>query len=46
MTVTEIRPGYVKLAAPGGVMDTRNKTVYSQVICKIKDTKYFVEAEA
>ncbi len=44
MTVTEIRPGYVKLAAPGGVRDRRNGSVYSTVVCKAKDAKYFEAA--
>lgn len=46
MIIVPYKTGYVKITAPGGVMDTRNGRVYSQVVCKTKDTKYFVEAEA
>lgn len=44
MIIVPYKTGYVKITAPNGVMDIRNKTVYSQVICKTKDIKYFVEA--
>lgn len=34
----------VKIEYPNGVKDTRNGKVYSQVIVKPEDAKYFVEA--
>ena len=41
MEIIEIRPGYVRLSAPGGVRDRRNGSVYSTVVCRAKDAKYF-----
>lgn len=33
--------GYIKLV--GNILDTRTKQVYSEVICKEQDEKYFQE---
>lgn len=45
MTVTEIKPGIVKLTAPNGVYSIREEKVYSEVICKTEDQKYYRAAE-
>lgn len=40
-----MKKGYVRISFPKGVKDTRNGEVYSEVIVKEADAKWFVEAE-
>ena len=41
----EVLPnGNIKLTSIYGVLDTRNDAIYSEVICKPKNERFFVEA--
>lgn len=43
MTVTEIKPGIVKLTAPRGIYSIRERRVYSEVVCREKDIPLYWE---
>ena len=45
MTRTELKNGYVKLTSENGVKDTRTEAVYSEVVVKEKNERFFVEVE-
>lgn len=40
-----LKNGTVKLSSPIGIVDTRTNAIYSEVICKPKNEKYYREAE-
>lgn len=44
MIRTELPNGYVKLVALNGVKDTRTDQIFSEVVVKPKNEKYFVVA--
>lgn len=44
MTKIVLPNGNIKLTAPNGVRDTRTNLVYSEVICRPKEEKYYEEA--
>lgn len=33
----------VKITSPRGVKDTRNGRIFCEVVCKVKDAKFFVK---
>ena len=44
MIVTEIKPGVVKLTSENGVYSIRENRIYSEVVCKEKDSKWYKDA--
>ena len=44
MIVTEIKPGIVRLSAPNGVYSIKEQKIYSEVVCKTEDQKYYIAA--
>lgn len=44
MNIEELTNGYFKLTAENGVLDTRNDFLYSEVITKEKNIKFFKAA--
>ncbi len=38
-----MREGYVRLSSPKGIVDTRNGGVFTEVVVKAKDAKWFRE---
>lgn len=44
MTITTIKPGIVKLTAENGIYSIREQRIYSEVVCKEKDSKWYEDA--
>ena len=42
----ELENDFVKLTADNGVMDRRTNRVYSEVICKERNIRFFSDADA
>lgn len=45
MKKTYLNNGMVLLSAEGGIIDTRNNALYSEVVVKEKSVRYFKEAQ-
>lgn len=45
MNIEGVREGYVRLASPNGIIDTRNGDTFTEVIVKEKSAKWFKDVE-
>lgn len=45
MTITNLMNGYFRLSASNGVIDTRDGTIYTEVIVRERQIKYFKSNE-
>ena len=41
MNTKELKNGYIKLTAKNGIVDIRDNRVYSEVVCKPENVKYY-----
>lgn len=41
MNTKELKNGYIKLTSPNGIVDIRDNRVYSEVVCKPENVKYY-----
>ena len=41
MNTKELKNNYIKLTSPNGIVDIRDNRVYSEVVCKPENVKYY-----
>jgi hypothetical protein len=41
MNIKELKNNYVKLTSANGILDIRDNRVYSEVVCKPENVKYY-----